>query len=149
MSEALEVITEEITVEVHEDGAVEVVEVGLQGPPGAPGLDAAGNPPPIPFAFGDASPAPVYTAASPALVVSAAVHLRTPFDGAGAALELGVSGQPGLLMPAAYNDPRVPGEYENSPDVTLSAGQQVLLTITPGAGATQGAGVIILRILPL
>lgn len=37
MSEALEVITEEITVEVHEDGAVEVVEVGLQGPPGAPG----------------------------------------------------------------------------------------------------------------
>lgn len=37
MSEPLEVIAEEITVEVHEDGAVEVVEVGLQGPPGAPG----------------------------------------------------------------------------------------------------------------
>lgn len=145
----VQAVVEEIRVEVYEDGAVEVVEVGLQGPAGAPGLDAGGNLPPIPFSYGDASPVPVYVPAVPSLVVSAAIHVRTPFNGFGAALELGIDEQPGLLMPAAYNDPATSGEYENTPDVTLSAGQQVLLTVTPGAGATQGAGVIILRVLPL
>lgn len=95
------------------------------------------------FAFGDASPAPIFTAPAGCADILARVVIDTPFDGVGAALKLGTSGSPELLIPAATNDPTTAAAYEAAPDVALSSGEAIVLTIVPGTGATQGAGRVI------
>jgi hypothetical protein len=97
----------------------------------------------VAFAFGDASPLPILTVPNDCTDILARLVIDTPFDGAGAQLKLGTSGNPEALLAAVHNDPTQAAGYEAAPDVSLSAGQQILLTITPGAGATQGAGRVI------
>lgn len=124
---------------------VEVATPGVQGLPGAAGsgagvtegIEAA-------FAFGDASPNTVYTLPDARVIVRARIVIDTPFDGAGAALALGTAGAPDALIAAADNDPANAATYETSPNLQLATGSVVRIAITPGAGATQGAGRIFL-----
>jgi hypothetical protein len=97
----------------------------------------------VSFAFGDASPAPIFAAPAGCTDILARLVIDTPFDGVGAALKLGTSGSPELLIPAANNDPTTAAGYEAAPDVALSSGEAIVLTIVPGTGATQGAGRVI------
>lgn len=97
----------------------------------------------VSFSFGDASPAPVFTASAGCTDVLARIVIDTPFNGAGAALKLGTSTAPEALIAAANNDPTTAAGYESAPDVALASGEAIVLTITPGTGATQGAGRII------
>jgi hypothetical protein len=97
----------------------------------------------IPFAFGDASPVPVYTPSGACTDVLARLVIDTPFNGSGAALKVGTSGSPELLIPASANDPTHAAGYEAAPDVSLTSGEAIVLTIIPGTGATQGAGRLI------
>ena len=53
-----------------------------------------------------------------------------------------------LLVQADQNDPSMAAVFQVSPHVRLDAGQPIYLTITPGAGASQGSGKIILRASP-
>lgn len=70
------------------------------------------------------------------------------FDGIGAQLELGTAADPDIAMPAGYSDLSALQEFETSPDVHLAAGEAVHLTITPGSGASAGAGRLLLEFLP-
>lgn len=97
----------------------------------------------VPFAFGDASPAPVFTAPAGCTNMLARLVIDTPFNGVGASLKLGTSANPEALIAAAHNDPAQVAGYESAPDVALASGDEIVLTITPGTGATQGAGRII------
>ena len=68
------------------------------------------------------------------------------FDGA-PTIRVGTLAQPGAAMGSDANDPTAAGEYEVTADLRLSAGESLLLTISPG-GATQGAGLIYLTFIP-
>ena len=111
--------------------------------------EAVGMIPPYNFAFGDASPSIIYTAAEDAEVMVASLQIDVPFNGSGATLSLGVTGSPGAMLPTAYIDPAAVGVYESSPRITLLAGQAIILTIVPGSGASAGAGQVVVETIPL
>jgi hypothetical protein len=101
-----------------------------------------------PFAFGDASQA-VFTAAAAVRVVAAAVSVRTPFNGAGAAVRVGRVGDgspPDNVLAAADTDVSAAAVYTAAADVALAAGDQLYLTISPGTGGSAGAGVLTIHI---
>lgn len=125
-----------------------VVAVGQQGPAGAqgPAGPAGSITLEFPFAFGDATPATVTTATANKVIYGVQVHITTAFDGVGAALVVGDAGQADRLMAAQENDPFVAGSYTTSPAHAYGVGTNILLGITAGAGATQGAGILIVSI---
>ena len=125
-----------------------VVAAGQQGPAGATG--PAGPPGAaaveIAFAYGDATPVALTTATAGKLVYGVDIHIRTPFDGSGAALTVGDAGDTARLMAANENDPTAVGSYTTTPAYAYGSDTGLTLSITPGAGASQGAGVLVLYI---
>lgn len=155
------VVREQSRVEsVRVDRApVEIVQRGRQGAPGAPGpagqdgangANGDGQYPVAEFAFGDASPATIVIINPTSAVEVALVQLEIEeeFDGVGAALAVGIAGDPDLLMTTAQNDPSILAVFEASPRARLAAGAEVQLTITPGSGASQGRGKLIIQATP-
>ena len=133
------------TLNVARGSAISYAFVGTQGPAGA--FVAAQSPlVAVPFSFGDASPAVVLSISAAQYIAAASIVINVPFNGAGAALSLGIVGAPQLLIAAAQVDPASAYEYETNPNV--SVGSNIILTITPGAGATQGSGVVLLEKIP-
>lgn len=98
------------------------------------------------FAYGDATPATIATAIAGKLVYGVGLHIKTPFDGVGATLRVGDAGQLDRLMTTAENAPGQVGSSTTTPAHAYGADTQILLSITPGAGATTGSGVVILHI---
>lgn len=128
----------------------QIAAVGVQGPPGPvgpAGADATGAIPPASFAFGDA-PTTLYTPAAASTVASVRVRVTQSFDGLGATLALGTPTDPDKFVTAADVDLAAPVEYELTPDAPVAAGEPIILTITPGTGATSGAGSVLLVIRP-
>jgi len=126
--------------------------LGPPGPPGATGAtgpagaSGAGQVAPIAFSFGDA-PHTIFTAPAAGVLSYVRVSIETPFNGVGASFELGTSIGDGSAMPSAYVDPHTVADYEHTPDLALTSGQHVYVTIIPGSGATAGNGVIFLQFL--
>jgi hypothetical protein len=100
----------------------------------------------IPFAFGDASPKPIASISAGGAIFTVQLIITTPFNGVGAALAIGDATQPDRLMASSRNSPVVVAEYETNPGWVATQDTQILLTITPGAGCTQGSGFILLEI---
>lgn len=113
--------------------------IGPAGPAGAASVE-------INFAFGDATPAPVVTALAGKLIYGVQLHIKVPFDGAGAALVVGDAVQANRLMAANENDVLSVGSNTTSPAYAYAVNTQILLGITPGAGATQGSGLLVISI---
>lgn len=125
-----------------------VAAPGPQGPKGEPGASGAGALSPINFAFGDATPAPVLVlpAPGPVEVTGVSLQIEEAFDGAGAQVQLGTAGDPELLMPGWANAPDQVGVYELTPRVELPGGATLILTLTPGVGATRGRGQFVITV---
>lgn len=142
------VAIEERHVVVREVESTHVVFGGEQGPQGPAGLPGPAGAASIEFnfAFGDATPATVVTALANKLIYSVQLHIRVPFNGVGAALTVGDAAQPDRLMKAAENDVLTAGTNTTAPAHAYAVNTPLLLNITPGAGASQGAGVLILGI---
>jgi len=100
----------------------------------------------IPFAFGDASPKPIASVLAGKAIFTVQLIITTPFNGTGAALMIGDAAQPDRLMASSRNSPAFVAEYETNPGWVATQDTQILLTITPGAGCTQGSGFILLEI---
>jgi hypothetical protein len=96
------------------------------------------------FSFGDSSPANVIVAASGQLIESVKILILTTFDGVGAALEVGDAGQSDRLLSQNQVNPSIAATYESNPNYTYGASTQIELTITPGTGASQGSGLLII-----
>lgn len=124
-----------------------VLSPGPQGPPGTPGLDAGGTIPAVTFQFGDASPATIATTPNDATreMVLVSFQVEQAFDGVGASVSLGISGQPELLMPTVTDLLSVVGVYEFAPRVELPASTPIILTINPGSGASSGRGQFVMN----
>jgi hypothetical protein len=135
--------TGQVLVVVEEQ--VEIVSVGVMGPPGATGAGAVeiNN-----FAWGDATPALLLTVAANKRVYRVRLIIETPFNGTGAQLQVGSTADPDELMGITENDPGSEGTYETYPDKRYLAITPLYLTITPGAGASAGAGQVHLEIEP-
>ena len=123
---------------------------GHNGTNGANGANGDGQYPVVELAFGDASPAPVLTInpASAAEIVLVQLEIEEPFDGVGAMLTVGTTADPDLLMAADQVDPSTTAVFESSPRVALAGGAEVQLTITPGVGASQGRGKLVIQATP-
>lgn len=104
--------------------------------------------PPIAFSFGDATPNDIYTATVDGTFTDVRMTIETDFDGTGPSVALGVTGDLDALLATNQSDPTEVGAYENAPDVHVSAGDQVIISITPGSGASQGAGRVFLVFVP-
>lgn len=147
INSAVEVVVNSPIVQLPADclppRVAEVTTPGPQGPPGAPGTTIA----PIAFAYGDAASS-VWTATHAGLLAYVRVIIRTAFNGASPTLEVGVNADVDAALPAAFNDPTAAQEFENTPDIQMAPGDTVTLTISPGIGATQGNGVLLLEFLP-
>ena len=65
------------------------------------------------------------------------VHVLQAWDGAGAAVQIGVPGQPDLFFAAADSELDVGGETF-AKDFDTAVPVDILVTVTPGTGATQG-----------
>lgn len=127
---------------VEEPQTIAIVTHGEQGPPGRDGS----GPVEINFAFGDATPSQLLVAPAGKLIYSVAIHIRQSFDGIGAALTVGDAATPDRLMAALENDPALVGSNSTAPAVSYDVDTPILLSITPGAGASQGAGLVILTV---
>lgn len=114
-------------------------DMGARGEPGSAFVEAN-------FSFGDASPTPIYFTLTPTFIATVRLIIQTPFNGAGALIALGTAALPELLMKVTDNAPTAALEFESNPNVDLATGQDVMLTIIPGTGATQGHGKILLQL---
>lgn len=86
--------------------------------------------------YGDATPAILGTVPANRTILSVEIAIITPFDGIGAALAVG------SLMTTSQNDPTTLATYSTRPAVTYGSDTQITLSITPGAGATQGQAIV-------
>ena len=100
------------------------------------------------FTYADTSPSLIGLAPNGKLVLHVRVFITQTFDGTGAALTVGSGGTPNDLMASTDNTPGTVGLYEKSPAVQYGADTNINITITPGTGATQGAGLVIVEIEP-
>jgi hypothetical protein len=96
----------------------------------------------VPFTFATGSPFDLASVGPSAPVVRAGLRIDVGFDGAGASLEIGTAASPGLILGPTESLPAVPGQYETDAVTTFVAPATLQLRVTPGAGATQGAGVV-------
>jgi hypothetical protein len=122
--------------------------MGAQGPAGEQGpagVSAAGAVAPITFAYGDATPATIFTAPAAGLLTRVRLLITEPFNGDMPQIRIGVNVNPDSVMPAAGNDPVNGGEFGRTPDLDLAEGDIVVLRISPGFGSSTGAGTILLQ----
>ena len=127
-------------VTITQQSPLIVVSVAEQGIPGAAGLGAIRKD----FGFGDSTPDLIVMANAGDVVYEVEIVIMTPFDGTGAALTIGDSAQNDRLMQSTQNDPATPATYGAIPDYKYSVVTPINLYISPGAGATQGAGFILI-----
>jgi hypothetical protein len=100
------------------------------------------------FAFGDATPSPIYIPAETGVLALLRVEIETPFDGTGAELTIGTESDPDAYVDASQVDPAVVASWEVCPDITVTSGSPIVLYITPGAGASTGTGRILIELIP-
>ena len=75
----------------------------------------------------------------------ATVIIDTVFNGVGAALSLGTVALPGGILAAASITVTALGDYTAFTHFQVAVAADLQLTITPGAGATTGAGRVLLE----
>ena len=140
-------VVEEVTLVVSEETGVEILEVSEPGPAGAVGPQGPGGSPriEIAFSFGDATPAVLFLAEANKLIQRVTIFIETAFDGTGPVLTIVDEDESERLMAAFENEPREAAAYQVTPNLTYDTDTQVLLFITPGLGASQGAGLVVVE----
>lgn len=122
---------------------IESIEVGPQGIQGVAGTsgtivtESQTN-----FAWGDATPAILLAVAAGVTIYGISLVILESFDGNGAALSIGVTGDPDLFMATNECDPKTAGVYSMTPGYKFSMAGTIRLFITPGAGASKGNGIV-------
>ena len=117
---------------------------GPQGPAGAAGFSNGSTH--IEFQWNNIATLPISVVTHSKLVIHCSIIITIPFNGAGASLQLGDAGNIGRLMGVAAVDPSAVAEYSVSPQVEYGSDTQINLTMNAGAGATQGAGLVVIEV---
>jgi hypothetical protein len=135
------------TIALKEQIVAAVRGLGQQGPKGDPGISGGGSVPPVSIAVGDAAHV-VFEAPEDGVVTNVRLRVTEAFDGTGAQVAIGTIGDADAVMAAADSDVSTAAEYETTPDFAMTEGQTLLVTITPGSGATQGAAQLLFQFTP-
>jgi hypothetical protein len=126
---------------------VTLSNLGQQGPIGPAGPGADGTVPPLSFSYGDA-PGVIWTPSEAGTLTYVRAVFETAFNGTNPSFILGTLADADAILAADQADPNSVGEYEVTADVHLAASEAVYISINPGAGASQGAGLIYLTFIP-
>lgn len=126
------------SVVVAADPVISVVVAAEQGPAGVDGSGALT----YSFEFSNATPKSLNIATAGKSVLRVEICITEAFDGTGAALSIGDSGNYSRLMATSENDPLQVVTFGNTPGISYLADTQLYLSITPGSGATAGEGVV-------
>ena len=94
------------------------------------------------FSYGDSTPK-ILNIPITGLVDRVLIGIEVPFN-VPSTLSIGTTASPSLLMAIGQNAPTEVGQFESNPSVALTS-QHVILTITPGAGISQGSGFVIVE----
>lgn len=94
------------------------------------------------FSWGDASPHTVYTDLDGKTIREIVLTIDVPFNGTNASLRVSDSSR--TLMSTIQNSPYEASSYVVYPMQAYTVDDVVSLTITPGAGASQGSGRVLL-----
>jgi len=126
---------------------VKIITVGKIGPSGPAGPQGAAGTPRIevPFSFGDATPLVLLTVSAGKLIERVTVFIETAFDGLNPLLTIGDADDPAVLMTAVENDPAEEAAYQTTPNLSYQTNTQILLFITPGLGASEGSGLVVIE----
>lgn len=100
----------------------------------------------ISFTFATASPLVIVPIRPGDRSVRAIVEISTTFNGVGAGIQLGTGASPGGILSTANIGVAVVDFYQGLTPFQVGATTDLQLEITPGAGATQGAGRVLLEI---
>lgn len=126
---------------VVEQPIISVVAAGIQGPPGPPGMDAAGSRIKFEFHFGDVAEQIIGTIPTGQLLF-ARIDVIEPFDATGVDATIGTTSTPDSILPAGFIDLTQAGTYELYTNTELGGSTQYKLFFTAGTGGTTGRGVI-------
>lgn len=97
------------------------------------------------FTYATSSPMLIGTAPKGCVIDEVVLKIGTTFNGSGAALSVGDSGSAVRHMGTGDNTPGSTGAYTKRNYYEYSAGTDVNLYITPGSGASQGAGFVYVK----
>lgn len=98
-------------------------------------------------AYGDASPITIYTIPTGFALVNMSVEVDITWDGTGAAVEIGIVGDTDLFFASTELDLTELCEFEKT--FTYDTPGNVIITVTPGTGATQGHIKVTFDALPI
>lgn len=121
-----------------EETVVHAAVVGVQGPQGRDGAGMVT----YAFAYNSISTLPLKVAPAGKTCLRVEICITEAFNGVGASLSIGDAGNTSRLMTTAQIDPASAHTYSNTPGISYAVDTQTNLTITPGSGATAGAGVV-------
>jgi len=96
------------------------------------------------FSWGDATPDTVYTFRSSNIINKIILSINTEFNGTGAWIKVGDDSYNDSLMTEIQNIPSERGIYETNPIKRYSTGDNIVLTLNPGTGATSGSGELLI-----
>lgn len=125
-------------MKLTDDGWKPDTNLGPKGDPGGFVVDE------LEFAYGDATPELIGTAFAGKTIISVQLLVTQAFDGTSPSLTIGDAGNNSRLMASSDNDPATVGQYETHPVYAYGSDTAVKLYITPGAGATQGRGLVVI-----
>ena len=100
----------------------------------------------VPFTFASPSPVPLCALPAGSVVTRTATLITQPFDGVGAAVEIGTLATPGLIAAPGDVDVAVADSFDFPQLIEVLVSSCIVLTIVPGAGATAGAGLFIVNL---
>jgi hypothetical protein len=123
-----------------EEGSIKTGVVGPAGPAG----DPTDNTFQLSFSYGDATPEFIGTAPAGKLIETVRIYITQAFNGTSPSLTIGDAGDTDRLMAAVQNNPAAIGMYESFPIHSYGGATAVNLYIVPGAGATTGAGLVVI-----
>lgn len=132
------------TVIIRRSGNVVSVRSAVGLPPSSSGGGSGAIK--IPFSYGDATPKFIHAVSPGETIFTAQIIIQVPFNGVDSALQLGDAEMSDRLIRADQNDPSEVAEWETNPGYTYTLASQIVLSITPGEGCTQGSGFILLEV---
>lgn len=130
---------------LRDEGITQVIAVGAQGPAGISGDSGLGNIE-LEFAWNDVTTVNLSTIPADKLILSVQIFITTVFNGTNPALQIGDAGMINRLMDTTQVNPALVSEYSVSPLYQYGVDTQTILTITPGAGASTGAGLVKIKV---
>ncbi len=99
------------------------------------------------FSWGDATPLPIVTLNSGAVIAEVNVWMLEKFDASGSIVTIGKSTATDDLMNSTEIDPTILSSFSTRPGKEYSAGEIVVLKIIPGGGCNKGRGVLSVYII--